>query len=80
MLVEYLDKLKEVGLNFEVADASQTTITKKKVVQCLQRIRQHNLADILAARQGEPSSCKHTLFGLTCSGGSSYIWHYESHS
>ena len=53
VLVEYLDKLKEVGLNFETAVASKTTITKRKVVQCLQRIHQPQLADILSARQGE---------------------------
>ena len=54
MLVEYLDKLKEVGIDFETAVTSQTTITKRKVVQCLQWIGQHHLADILSARQGEP--------------------------
>ena len=53
VLVEYLDKLKEVGLNFETAVASQTIITKKKVVESLQQIHQHHLADILSARQGE---------------------------
>lgn len=53
VLVEYLEKLKEVGVNFETAVASQTTITKRKVVQCLQRIHQPHLADILSARQGE---------------------------
>ena len=53
MLVEYLDKLKEVGVNFETAVASQTTITKRKMVQCLQCIHQPHLADILSARQGE---------------------------
>ena len=53
MLVEYLDELKEVGLTFETPVASQTTITKKKVVQCLQQIGQPQLAEILSARQGE---------------------------
>ena len=53
VLVEYLDKLKEVGLNFETAAASQTTITKRRVIQCLQRIRQPHLADILSTRKGE---------------------------
>ena len=53
MLVEYLDKLKQVGIDFETAVASQTTITKKRVVESLQHIRQHNLADILNGRQGE---------------------------
>ena len=53
MLVEYLDKLKQVGIDFETAVASQTTITKKRVVESLQQIHQHNLADILNGRQGE---------------------------
>ena len=53
VLVEYLDNLKQVGIDFETAVASQTTITKKKVVESLQQIRQHNLADILNGRQGE---------------------------
>ena len=53
MLVEYLDNLKQVGIDFETAVASQTTITKKKVVESLQQIRQHHLADILNGRQGE---------------------------
>ena len=53
VLVEYLDRLREVGLNFETAVVSQTTITKRNVVQCLQRIHQPHLADILSARQGE---------------------------
>ena len=53
MLVEYLDKLKQVGIDFETAVASQTTITKKRVVESLQQIRRHNLADILNGRQGE---------------------------
>ena len=53
VLVEYLDRLKEVGLNFESAIASQTTVTKKKVVKCLRQIRQRHLADILNGSQGE---------------------------
>ena len=53
MLVEYLDELNKVGLNFETAVSSQTTITKKKVVESLQQIRQPHLADILSARLGE---------------------------
>ena len=53
MLVEYLDNLKQVGIDFETAVARQTTITKKKVVESLQQIRQHHLADILIGKQGE---------------------------
>ena len=53
MLVEYLDELNTIGLNFETIVASQTPITKKKVVQCLRQIHQPHLADILSARQGE---------------------------
>ncbi len=53
VLVEYLDELKEVGLNFETAVASQTTVTKKRVVEGLQQICQRHLADILNRRQGE---------------------------
>ena len=53
VLVEYLDILREGGLNFETAVTSQTTITKKKVVEYLQQIGQCHLADILNGRQGE---------------------------
>ena len=53
MLVEYQDELNKIGLNFETIVASQASITKKKVVQCLRQIHQPHLADILSARQGE---------------------------
>ena len=53
MLVEYLDELNKIGLNFETIVASQASITKKKVVQYLRQIHQPHLADILSARQGE---------------------------
>ena len=54
MLVEYLDKLKGVGLNIEsAAVTSKTAITKRKVVQCLQQIHQPQLAGILRAKHGE---------------------------
>ena len=53
VLVEYLDELNKIGLNFETIVASQASITKKKVVQCLQQIHQPHLADILRARLGE---------------------------
>ena len=59
VLVEYLDKLKEVGLTFETSVASKTAITKKRVVECLQQIHQHDLANILSGRQG--GSCKYAL-------------------
>ena len=55
MLVEHLDKLKEGGLYFETTAASQTAITNKNVIQCLQQIGQHGLAKILSGRQGEIS-------------------------
>ena len=64
MLVEYLDELKHVtGLYFETAIAAQpepTTdqpvITKKRVMECLQQIGQHELAEILSKKQGEISN------------------------
>ena len=60
VLVEYLDKLNHVGLHFEAATADQPAtdqpvITKKRVVECLQRIGQHELAGILIKRQGKIS-------------------------
>ena len=58
VLVEYLDRLKGVGLQFEpaIADqaaAEQPVITKKRVVECLQKINQHKLAGILIKRHGK---------------------------
>ena len=65
MLVEYLDKLKDAGLCFETAvsarpdidqpAADQPLITKERVVECLQQIGQHELAEILSKKQGEIS-------------------------
>ena len=63
VLVEYLDELKDAGLCFEtVVDDQPTTdqpatdqpiITKKRVMECLQQIGQHELAEILSKKQGE---------------------------
>ena len=53
VLVDHLDKLDGVGLKLSTAAASQTAITKKNVVDCLQQIGQHDLANVLSARQGE---------------------------
>ena len=57
MLVEYVDKLNNVGLYFEGAIANQPAtdqpiVTKKRVVQCLQQIGQQELAGILIKNQG----------------------------
>ena len=66
VLVEYLDELKDAGLCFEtVVDYQPTTdqpatdqpiITKKRVMECLQQIGQHELAEILNKKQGEISN------------------------
>ena len=66
VLVEYLDELKGAGLCFEtVVDNQPTTdqpatdqsrITKKRVMECLQQIGQHELAEILSKKQGEISN------------------------
>jgi hypothetical protein len=60
VLVEYMDKLNVVGLYFETAitdqrSTNQPVVTKKKVVECLQQINQHELAGILIKRQGKNS-------------------------
>ena len=71
VLVEYLDKLKHIGLCLEAgisdplasADqpvmdkpaTDQPVITKKRVVECLQQIGQNELAGILIKRQGKTS-------------------------
>ena len=58
VLVEYLDKLQHVGLYFETDQPAtgQPVITKKRVVECLQQIGQHDLAGILIKRQGKIST------------------------
>jgi hypothetical protein len=60
--VEYIDKLNNIGLYFETAVADQpaadqpvVNITKKRVVECLQQIGQHELAGILNKTQGKIS-------------------------
>ena len=60
ILIEYLDRMKQVGLYFETSVADklaidQPAITKKRVVECLQQIEQHDLAEILSKKQGEIS-------------------------
>ena len=52
VLVEYMDKLNNIGLYFETAIADQPAtdqpvITKKRVVDCLQQIGQRELAGII---------------------------------
>ena len=58
VLVEYIDKLNDVGLYFESDQPStdQPAVTKKRVVECLQQIGQPKLGGILSKRQGRISS------------------------
>ena len=68
MLVEYLHKLKDIGLSFEIdiaatdqpgvdkSSTDQPVITKKRVVECLQQIGQQELAGILSKRHGKMSN------------------------
>ena len=56
-----MDKLKDVGLYLEtaIADkpfADQPVITKKRMIECLQQIGQHELARILSKQQGKISN------------------------
>jgi hypothetical protein len=58
VLVEYIDKLNKIGLYFETSAAdqpatNQPVVNKKRVVECLQQIGQHELARILIKSQGE---------------------------
>ena len=58
ILVEYIEKLNNVGLYFEAAIADQPAtdqpvVTKKRVVECLQRIGQQEFAEILITSQGK---------------------------
>ena len=70
VLVEFFDKVKDAGLSFETAIADkpatdhrgvnqsstvQPVITKKRVVECLQQIGQHELAGILSRKHGKIS-------------------------
>ena len=57
MLVEFVDKLNNIGLYFETAIADQPAtdqpvVTKKRVVECLQQIGQREFAGILMKTQG----------------------------
>ena len=63
MLVEYVDKLNDIGLYFETDQPStdQPAVTKKRVVECLQQIGQSKLGGILSKRQGRISNKVHTL-------------------
>ena len=61
MLVEYVDKLKDVGLYLDAAIADklstdQPVITTKRMVECLEQIGQHELARILSKQQGKISN------------------------
>ena len=52
-----MDKLNNVGLDFETAIADKSTteqsvVTKKRVVECLQLIDQREFAGILMKTQG----------------------------
>ena len=53
VLAEYSTKLKEKGLDFESAISEQLSVTKERVVSCLQDIGQSDLATILSKKQGE---------------------------
>ena len=57
MLVEYVDKLNDIGLYFETDQPStdQAVVTKKRVVECLQQIGQPKLGGILSKRRGKIS-------------------------
>ena len=61
MLVEYVDKLNNIGLHFETAIADQPVITKERVVDCLQQIGQRELAGIIK-NQGMCVSCYHAIY------------------
>ena len=61
MLVEYTDKLNNIGLYLETAIADQPAtdqpvVTKKRVVDCLQQIGQRELAGIIK-NQGNVMLC-----------------------
>ena len=61
VLVEYINKLKDVGLYLDAAitdkaSADQPVITKKRMMECLEQIGQHELARILSKQQGKISN------------------------
>ena len=53
VLAEYATKFKEAGLDLESAVSKQQSITKERVVSCLQDIGESDLGTILSKRQGE---------------------------
>ena len=60
VLIEYTEKLKGIGLYLDAANADkastdQPVITKKRMVECLEQIGQHELARILS-KQGKISN------------------------
>ena len=70
MLVEYLDQLNNIGLHIEAAIADQPAtdqpvVTKKRVVECLQRIGQQELAEMLITSQGKNFPKNKLRFKLT---------------
>ena len=50
-----MDKLNSIGLYFETDQPAiyQPVVTKKRVVECLEQIGQHELARILIKQQGK---------------------------
>ena len=53
VLAEYSTKLKDKGLDFESAISERQSVTKERVVSCLQDIGQSDLGTILSKKQGE---------------------------
>ena len=56
-----MDQLKDVGLYLDAAiadkpSAHQPVITKKRMVECLEQIGQHELARIFSKQQGKISN------------------------
>ena len=56
-----MDKLKDIGLYLDAAIADkpstdQPVITKKRMMECLEQIGQHELARILIKQQGKISN------------------------
>ena len=58
-----MSQLKDVGLHLDAArgiadkpSTDQPVITKKKMVECLEQIGQHELARILSQQQGKISN------------------------
>ena len=53
VLAEFSTKLSEAGLDLESAISEQQSITKERVVSCLQDIGQSDLGTILSKKRGE---------------------------